>query len=164
MVIPRVLHQDRSAEPQILGSALLSFREPVTFSLPPERRHPERSASRISHTREFYGAKSKDPGDACWQMVFGAFRPQTTREIKKVTSSDPDFLSRSTGQSRLCAFLLRKGASGPPTPPTFPGNPGERSRPVPACRGGICSSADLSWRCFRLAARATLPGQAIQSG
>src|ERR1700735_1997740 len=88
MVIPRVLHQDRSAEPQILGSALLSSREPVTFSLPPERRHPERSASRLSHIGEFYGAKSKDPGDACWQMLFGAFRPQTTREIKKVTASE----------------------------------------------------------------------------
>src|SRR5216684_3365256 len=24
----------------------------------------------------------------------------------------------------------------------------ERSRPVPACRGGICGSADLSWKCF----------------
>src|SRR5271154_7197160 len=24
----------------------------------------------------------------------------------------------------------------------------ERSRPVPACRGGICSSADLSWKWF----------------
>src|ERR1700722_12479672 len=28
-------------------------------------------------------AQSKDPGDACWQMLFGAFRPQTTRKLKK---------------------------------------------------------------------------------
>jgi hypothetical protein len=44
-------------------------------------------------------------------MLLRAFQPQTTGQIKKVTSS-------------------------------------ERSRPVPACRGGICSSADLSWKCF----------------
>jgi hypothetical protein len=27
--------------------------------------------------------ESKDPGDACWQMLLGAFRPQTTTEYKK---------------------------------------------------------------------------------
>jgi hypothetical protein len=32
--------------------------------------------------RELYGAESKDPGDACWQMLLGAFRPQTTTEDK----------------------------------------------------------------------------------
>jgi hypothetical protein len=26
--------------------------------------------------RELYGAESKDPGDACWQMLLGAFHPQ----------------------------------------------------------------------------------------
>jgi hypothetical protein len=36
----------------------------------------------IANSR-LYGAKSKDPGDACWQMLFGAFRPQTTTEEKK---------------------------------------------------------------------------------
>jgi hypothetical protein len=25
----------------------------------------------------------RDPGDACWQMLFGPFRPQTIRKIKK---------------------------------------------------------------------------------
>src|SRR6266700_960659 len=30
-----------------------------------------------------YSAESKDPGDACWQMLLGAFRPQTTPEDKK---------------------------------------------------------------------------------
>ena len=35
-----------------------------------------------------YGAESKDPGNACWQVLFGAFRPLTTREIKKVTTSE----------------------------------------------------------------------------
>jgi hypothetical protein len=37
--------------------------------------------------RGLYGAESKDPGDACWQMLLGAFRPQTTTEDKKVTNS-----------------------------------------------------------------------------
>jgi hypothetical protein len=32
--------------------------------------------------RELYSAESKDPGDACWQMLLGAFRPQTTTEDK----------------------------------------------------------------------------------
>jgi hypothetical protein len=30
----------------------------------------------------------RNPGDACWQMLFRAFQPQTTGQIKKVTSSD----------------------------------------------------------------------------
>src|SRR5580704_5031161 len=89
----------------------LSSREPVTFSIfscfscipsPRQSRHPERSASQIDRKQRLYGAESKDPGDACWQMLLGAFRPQTTTEDKKITTS-------------------------------------ERSRPVPACRGGICS-------------------------
>ena len=35
-----------------------------------------------------YSAESKDPGDACWQMLFGAFRPQAIGKSKKVTSSE----------------------------------------------------------------------------
>jgi hypothetical protein len=34
-----------------------------------------------------YGAESKDPDDACWQMLLGAFRPQTTMEHDKATNS-----------------------------------------------------------------------------
>src|SRR6202035_2278229 len=83
--------------------------------------------------RTVYRAKSKDPGDACWKMLFGAFRPQTGK--LKVTSSErsratvcgslyrqpirdgsatlsfviptganPNFLPRGTGQGRVCAF------------------------------------------------------------
>jgi hypothetical protein len=33
--------------------------------------------------RRVYGAKSKDLGDVCWQMLFRAFRPQTTWKVKK---------------------------------------------------------------------------------
>jgi hypothetical protein len=42
----------------------------------------------------------------------------------RFTSPPPDFLPRSTGKSRVCAFVLRKGASGPPTPSSSTGNPG----------------------------------------
>jgi hypothetical protein len=35
-----------------------------------------------------YGAESKDPGDACWQMLLGAFRPQTTTEDKTGSQDD----------------------------------------------------------------------------
>jgi hypothetical protein len=38
--------------------------------------------------RELYGAESKDLGDACLQMLLGAFRPQTTTQDKKVTNSE----------------------------------------------------------------------------
>jgi hypothetical protein len=38
--------------------------------------------------RELYGAESKDLGDACWQMLLGAFRPQTTPEDKKVINPE----------------------------------------------------------------------------
>jgi hypothetical protein len=34
-----------------------------------------------------YGAESKDPGDACWQMLFRAFQPQTSSRINKVSTS-----------------------------------------------------------------------------
>jgi hypothetical protein len=36
--------------------------------------------------RGLYGAESKDPGDAYWQMLLRAFRPQTTTEDRKVTT------------------------------------------------------------------------------
>jgi hypothetical protein len=94
----------------------LSSREPVTFSIfscflhiqPSVFQAPEKAVilsealRRSIANRGLYGAESKDPGDACRQMLLGAFRPQTTTEDKEVTNS-------------------------------------ERSRPVPACRGGICS-------------------------
>jgi hypothetical protein len=76
-----------------------------------------------------------NPGDACWQMLLRAFRPQTATEDKKSqTPSEadlsrravegsavprpfvemffdtayPDFLPRRTGQGIVCAFLQGK--------------------------------------------------------
>jgi hypothetical protein len=59
--------------------------------------------------RGLYGAESKDPGDACWQMLLGAFRPQTTTEYKK---------SQTPGE----ADLSRLAVEGSAVPRTFPGN------------------------------------------
>jgi hypothetical protein len=74
-----------------------------------QNRHPERSASHIYSNRGLYGAESKDPGDACWQMLLGAFWPQTTTEDKK-------------------SHKLRGSRPVPPAPACRG-----------ACRGGICS-------------------------
>ncbi len=72
----------------------------------------------LSHHRGFMARSRRTPAMLVRRQLFGAFRPQTTRGIEKAIDS-------------------------------------ERSRPVPpapacrgACRGGICSSADPSWRCF----------------
>src|ERR1700681_3899355 len=51
-----------------------------------------------------YGAESKDPGDACWQMLLGAFRPQTTTEGKKVTNSESTRISCSHADAALAAI------------------------------------------------------------
>ena len=54
-----------------------------------------------------YGAESKDPGDACWQVLFGEFQPQTTREIKKVTASER---SRGSAVPRTTTLNAEHGA------------------------------------------------------
>ena len=61
--------------------------------------------------RGLYGAESKDPGDACWQMPLGAFRPQTIPEDKNVTNSNRSDLSRLAVEAE-CRELLFV----PPTP------------------------------------------------
>jgi len=55
-----------------------------------------------------YGAESKDPGDACWQMLFQAFQPRTTSQIKKVTSSE-----RSASQIHLGGIVELFGSESP---------------------------------------------------
>jgi len=53
------------------------------LSNPKQSCHPERSASQIYRKQGLYGAESKDPGDARWQMLLGAFRPRTAKDNKK---------------------------------------------------------------------------------
>jgi hypothetical protein len=57
----------------------------------------ERSDSQIYRIQGLYGAESKDPGNASWQMLFGAFRPQTTTEDKK--SQTPSMMPGRRRQS-----------------------------------------------------------------
>jgi hypothetical protein len=73
-----------------------------------QNRHPERSASHIYSNRGLYGAESKDPGDACWQMLLGPFRPQTTTEDKKVTNSERTWISYFTALSKAAHVVLPK--------------------------------------------------------
>jgi hypothetical protein len=76
--------------------------EPVTFSIfrvfcitsqlyfkPPDKAVILSEAlGRSIGNRELHGAESKDPGDAYWRMLLGAFRPRTTPEDKNVTNSE----------------------------------------------------------------------------
>src|SRR5450631_3854032 len=59
----------------------------------------------------------------------------------------PDFLLHGSQQRPLMWFSVKRTTCG------CDRSRNSRqeirgSRPVPACRGGICSSADLSWKCF----------------
>jgi hypothetical protein len=93
-----------------------------------------------------YGAQSKDPGDACWQMLFRAFQPQTTGQIKKVTSSERTLISYFTALSSATYVVLPKEnhmqlteaatldrksgeAEGSAVPRTFRGNVFQQSAP-----------------------------------
>jgi hypothetical protein len=57
--------------------------QPLYFKPPDKAVILSEAPRRSIANRELYGAESKDPGDACWQMLLGAFRPQTTTENKK---------------------------------------------------------------------------------
>jgi hypothetical protein len=62
---------------------------PISCFKPPDKAVILSEALRRSiANRGLYSAEPKDPGDACWQMLLGAFRPQTTPEDKKVTGSE----------------------------------------------------------------------------
>jgi hypothetical protein len=57
--------------------------QPARFQAPDKTVILSEALRRSISNRGLYGAESKDPGDACWQMLFRAFRPQTTTEDKK---------------------------------------------------------------------------------
>jgi hypothetical protein len=57
--------------------------------------------------RSLYGAEPKDLGDACWQMLLGAFRPQTATEDKKFTNSERSASSIYRVTQRLMARSRR---------------------------------------------------------
>jgi hypothetical protein len=76
--------------------------QPVVFQAPDKAVILSEALRRSIANRGLYGAESKDPGDACRQMLLGAFRPQTAPEDKK--SQTPS------------------AAEGSAVPRTFPGN------------------------------------------
>src|SRR5580700_768861 len=106
-------------------------------------------------------------------MLFRAFQPQTRGQIKKVTSSDrsvPGFpatqlwtkprarlslkerrmrsanatkVHRKSGVAKWSDLLFSQSAAQSSMETTLPRGFSERSRSVPACRGGICTSAQV---------------------
>jgi hypothetical protein len=64
--------------------------------------------------RGLYGAEPKNPGDACWQMLLGAFRPQTAMEDKSVTRT-------TESRSQEIIHSLRSAAMERPSICHFPG-------------------------------------------
>jgi hypothetical protein len=56
--------------------------QPVVFNLLHKIVILSEALRRSITIRELYGAQSKDLGDTDWQMLLGAFRPQTTTEDK----------------------------------------------------------------------------------
>jgi hypothetical protein len=53
------------------------LRSPGCFSTPSKTVILSEAPRRSVALRTAYGAKSKDPGDIYWQMLFAAFQPQT---------------------------------------------------------------------------------------
>src|ERR1700751_5823769 len=68
----------------------------------------------LSDNRGFYGAKSKDLGDAYWQMLFGAFRPQTTKACRASEAQGPAV------QRTLPGNVFHSGAPNSPRAPNPP--------------------------------------------
>jgi len=78
------------------------------FSKLPQNRHPERRARRSIANRGLHGAESKDPGDACWQMLLGAFRPQPTTEDKQSQPPSVPRFPTSPYSTATTYVVLRK--------------------------------------------------------
>ena len=88
----------------------------------PQTRHPERSASPIYRKQRALSAESKDPGDACWQMLLGVFRLQTTpvdleRSVPRKSRSSSYFSS-----NRRPFLVIPSEAERPAVPRTLHGN------------------------------------------
>jgi hypothetical protein len=67
--------------------------------------------------RGLYGAQSKDPGHACWQMLLGAFHPQTTTEDKKSQARSGEICCSHFLQRVTFRVLLIEGRAAKPDPP-----------------------------------------------
>jgi hypothetical protein len=72
----------------VFDLSVFSTPQPAAFNLHHKTVILSEALRRSIANKGLYSAESKDPGDACWQMLLGAFRPQTTPEDKKVTNSE----------------------------------------------------------------------------
>jgi hypothetical protein len=74
----------------------------------------------------------------------------------------PDFLLHSSHRCYLCGSPQREPHAAVRSRNSRQEIRG--SRPVPACRGGICSSADPSWKCFSTGASKAVSSSLTGSG
>jgi len=88
---PRLHRSGRGSERRRRGT------QPIVHS-PCVIRKAERITN-LSRDTALGGAESKGPDAACWQMILGAFRPQTTTEDRKVTNSDRSVPARGNSGS-----------------------------------------------------------------
>ena len=108
---------------EFITTQQIVFREPLTFSIfscllhiQPTVFHPPNKAVILSEAlrrsiaiKGFYSAKSKDPGDADYQMLSGAFRPQTTPGRSRV---ERPAVFPPTPIHLSVTFSLRQSTSG----------------------------------------------------
>jgi hypothetical protein len=100
--------------------------QPSVFQGPDKAVILSEALRRSIANRALYGAESKDPGDACWQMLLGAFWPRTTPEDKKVRNSGRSasqiyrvtqrLVARSRRTPRVLILSMLFGTFRPPKP------------------------------------------------
>jgi hypothetical protein len=142
------------------GTRLKSLREfctpqPDVFNLHHKAVILSEAPRRSIAYRRVYGAESKDPGDACWQMLFGAFRPRTIRRVKKVTSSERTRISYSPRSPATTYVVLPKENQMQLSEAATLDRKIRGSRPVPACRGRTACPRNLE-KLRKIAARSRI--------
>ena len=79
--------------------------QPTVFQAPRQSVILSEALRRSIANSGLYSAESKDPGNASWQMLLGAFRPQTPTEDKKEIKRHDTYPPRGCFGSRLTANL-----------------------------------------------------------
>jgi hypothetical protein len=124
---------------------------------------PGGPATKREPSPEGLGLNPEDdpPAPACRGSAVGAalnLGPLATVSLG-ANSGFPTTLHSSTA---TCAAFFKKSRMSF-TETAKPDRKSGGSRPVPACRGGTCSSADLSWKCFSTEWRDPLDCRVLRS-
>ena len=102
-----------------------------------------------------------NPGDACRQMLFGAFRPQTTREIKKSQPPRLGNVFRGSGRGfearRACPELV-EGADRQTS-----AQPGRARGSIPQHCPSAVGAAHSHLKLHRYSVEKQFPGQACRT-